>query len=254
MLQTLGIWASLGLGGLAGGFCCWFPILLTIWLIVDAQRSQRRLARTVAAATDEQKEEVLRLLAEAAPAKPTAFRLRPTDQSIDGDLTLICLPKELEKFPWAGRCVTVSRDEYGYTCSFVESPFERIAIRGCIYRLEGIPKRVTKKGRKVDVSYDPDLLKHSPELLAAVTKLYPESPGNFLAAILPKESPTDIQIGGSPSWLQSPEFPRCETCGRWMLLILQLSSADIFDKTSDTIYFFGCRLHPESTATVFQFT
>lgn len=35
------------------------------------------------------------------------------------------------------------------------------------------------------------------------------------------------RLGGEPTWIQSPDFPRCPQCARTMLFVLQLDSLDI---------------------------
>ena len=116
------------------------------------------------------------------------------------------------------------------------------------FQLEGVPRRVTKKGKERNVYDRRELLKYSSELKDLVTRLYPESPGGLLEQILPKETSGLGKIGGTPSWQQDPEFPRCEICGKYMVLIMELSEEAIAEKGDWVHYFFGCRTHPDSTA------
>lgn len=63
------------------------------------------------------------------------------------------------------------------------------------------------------------------------------------------ESPS--QLGGFPSWLQDPEFPKCVSCNETMKFIGQA----VHDDSSDTIFYaFICEQCPDIAATSVQYT
>lgn len=239
-------------GALFGCCFCILPALFFLTLFAIGILEGREVRRAVEKTSEEEKQELLRLADSLVPDKPNAVILEPTGERLDENLTLVRLPNGLVDYPWGGRCVSVAKRVKGAgwpECTFVDSEFDGIVIRGRIYRTRPVAQSTTKKGKTRNVYSSYQLLKAAPELNARLKRLYPREPAEFLDRIRPPSDGSESRIGGSAYWPQSPLFPKCAVCGKRMCLIVQFSPSDLGDMSDCMLYFFGCRTHPDSTQT-----
>jgi len=232
---------------IAACLCVGLPVVAILYFLVFSiqwKRERRLIAKIVASATEVQMEEIARLIESCGTETPTAAFLMATGESTPDKTTLIRLPTNIPQFPWGGRCVTLTNDEGNIpSLSFVESDFEGIVCLGKRYRTVGVPKKKTKTGKSKNIYDIERMLSASPQLVAALKELYPKSPQTLLVYLL-RTAPA--QIGGPPGWYQDPEVQKCPKCGRYMSLIVQIEDG------SAMVYLFGCRAHPDETATLYQ--
>lgn len=112
--------------------------------------------------------------------------------------------------------------------------------------------------------YDPArYIRLAPALRSALTALAPNREVDLLSYLLciGRDSfefdPIDqARIGGSPAWIQGPEFPTCSACKKRLRFIAQFpgSAVSAREHQSGTFYVFGCTTHPSDTRTVYQTT
>lgn len=76
-------------------------------------------------------------------------------------------------------------------------------------------------------------------------------------AMLSVDAFNRIQVGGSPQWIQGPETPRCDACGRPQTFIAQIGVAASEPlrraRPADVLYLFTCPTHRETVSCVGQF-
>jgi len=98
------------------------------------------------------------------------------------------------------------------------------------------------------------------ERLLAVCSKYPDGLLSYLLCAgrdsFEFEPVCQGRIGTSAAWVQGPAFQYCDRCKKRMLLIVQLPGTLLHRKAlhGATFYFFGCKDHPDRTATVSRFT
>ena len=106
-------------------------------------------------------------------------------------------------------------------------------------------------------------MKLNGELAVALRALCPRYPSELLAYLLSTGLATfefdginQARIGGTPAWIQDPEFPVCPQCGKRMKFILQLPGSLLHKKgfQEATFYLFGCKQHPENIQSVEQYS
>jgi hypothetical protein len=213
-------------------------------VLTKAFLDHRSLKRLVASVPKAQIDRIVGLIEECGTEQPAAAWLVPTEESAPDNAYVILLPEDLHEFPWGGRYVSLQQNELNQpSLVFTESILQTSVIKGQSYRTVRVP-RVLKKSGKAGSVYDiKRILTLSPSLEAAVREIHPVSPVDFLESLLK----SGTLIGGSPDWQQEPKFPKCDVCKKSMTLIVQTS-----DSSGAQVYLFGCRRHPDSTATLYQ--
>jgi hypothetical protein len=225
-------------------------------LLIGFNRKRLHILRCVRSASQEQLEGIYSLLErlQPEPSHRVLARTNCETPNLDG---LIPLPSSSS--PWSGRVIAV-RGGTKAVFEFVESAVTEPRLRGRILRVVPMPP-VTEAEWDNDATVLNRFVEEQPDLKAALSALCPQYPAELLQCLLSTETfeldPDDqVQLGGSPSWVQDEEYPSCDLCGRQMSLILQLPGTLLPGRTSPrgTFYFFGCLEHPDQTKTVAQFT
>jgi hypothetical protein len=136
-------------------------------------------------------------------------------------------------------------------------------LRGRAYRIVPVPRHLTNSGKARNQFSPAKYVTKNLPLLTALTDICPKYPAELLSYLLAAGAETfefdpvfQVRVGGSPSWVQSAEFPNCDECKERMDMILQIPGALLPGKAlpDGTFYFFGCARHPENTKTVSQFS
>jgi len=231
-------------------------------VLIRFNRKRLHIIRAAESATGEQLEQIYRMVEACGTEDCNGFVLGRTNETVGDSSCIVQVPAELGDFPWAGRSigVEVQRDVQFH---FVEGPGQGIRLLGRSYRAVAVP-RIRFKSGKTRNKFDPtQYLKDNAALRETLVAVCPEYPDELLSYLLcaGRQSfefePIDQgRIGTSAAWVQDPEFQYCDQCRTRMTLIIQLPGTLVHEKAfhSGTFYFFGCRDHPDRTATVAQFT
>jgi hypothetical protein len=146
--------------------------------------------------------------------------------------------------------------------AFVESTVPEPRLRGKIFRLVPMPPTTEDDWQNVGTVLV-KFVEENPQLKSTLAAICPNYPAQFLQYLLcpgvetfQLDSMDQVQLGGSPSWVQDEEFPLCGQCQKQMSLIVQAPGTLLPGKTipRGTFFFFGCVAHSEMTKTVTQFT
>jgi hypothetical protein len=226
-------------------------------LLIRFNRKRLRILRCARAASHEQLENIYSLLERLQPEWSGAVLAR-TNRAAPDQEGLIPLPSFLE--PWGGRVVAI-RNDREVVADFVPSSATEPRLSGRIFRLVPMPPTAEADWDNVGTVFS-RVVTEQPGLQAALSAVCPDYPAELLQCLL---SGTDtfeldpinqVQLSGSPVWVQDEECPSCDVCRRQMSLIVQLPGALLPERASPrgTFYFFGCSQHPEQTRTVAQFT
>jgi len=221
---------------------------------------RRKAAKAAAAATREQLDQIYSLL-EAAGGEPPAGGILVADSETSlGTESVISIPGHVLDFPWAGRAFEVHAAEKVeiLPCSHLVT---KTQLFGRTFRYVGVPRERTKSG-KVRNMFDPNrCLRASPDLKAAVERIYPDNSAELLSYLLCdgriEFDPIDqARVGTSPAWVQSPELRSCGKCKKRMVLVLQIPGSLLHQKRfrEGTFFLFGCRNHPDELVTVGQYS
>jgi hypothetical protein len=229
--------------------------------IVRFNRKRLHILRAAAAASTENLEAIYRRVEACGTEEHAGYVLAWTNEAVGDKSSIVEIPRDFVGFPWAGRAVA----------PFLQPrqplQFRFVASTGCGTRLSGrkfrpvrVPRIRLASGKERN-QFDPrKYLKDDPALRQELCKVCAEYPEELLAQLLcvGRESyefdPIDqARIGTSAAWIQGPEHPSCDQCGKKMRLIVQIPGALVDEDTyGGTFYFFGCEKHPDRTATVAQ--
>lgn len=228
---------------------------LTIWL-VRHNRKRLHIIRCVQAASAEQLERIYLMLERWQP-HPACFVLGRTNLTASPE-ALIPLPDFL--LPWSGRVVTLGS---GANVAFtvVDRPDATPQLAGKVFRAVPMPPTVEADWENVATALVRVVGEHS-ELRAALAEVCPAYPAETLQYLLSAGFETfeldpinQVQLGGTPAWIQDPEIPTCPVCARPMNFVLQVPGTLLEGAAPrGTYFFFGCVDHPDQLKTVAQFT
>jgi hypothetical protein len=230
-------------------------------VILRFNLKHRHIARCARAATPDQLDRVYASIEQIGTESPAGYMLvRALRPAPDADC-VVPLPNGLEEFPWGGKAVRIT---CGKDAEFrvVDEPGTEARLGGQTYRLVRVPRVQQKKSGKVRNVFAPErYIAQSPQLLATLREICPESPAELLSYLLMGNDSFEFdsidqgRVATSPSWLQGAEWQSCDVCKKRMALILQIPGIMITKQLSEgTCYFFGCVSHPEQTRWLTQFS
>ena len=236
-----------------------FVIALAVILILF-NRKRLQIIRCAKAATSWQLEAIYAQIDRLGTEVPSCAILARTNRhsAVDEDWA-IPVPPYVK--PWQDRVISA---DGGSNVAFQFSAIEASEpiLRGQIYRIVPVPRHLTKSGKARNQITPSKYVSSDPELRKALTAVCPAYPSELLSYLLAGGAETfefdpmfQARIGGSPSWVQDAEYPRCEECKEQMSLILQIPGAMLPGKKlpEGTFFFFGCERHPVNTKTLAQF-
>lgn len=214
-----------------------------------------------ARASEAQLEAIYRLVEASGTETPACCVLARTNRVAPDAAGIVALPEGLDEFPWGGRAVAVSSDP-DQPFGFVPSPTGATQLAGRVFRPVRIPRRRGRSGKVKNVLSPSRYLSGNEELVVALRQVCPKYPADLLSHLLLAGADTfefdpidQARVGGSPAWIQDPEWPKCDECGRSMALILQLPGSLLSPRPGrGTLYWFGCKQHLDSTKAVEQLT
>jgi hypothetical protein len=246
-------------------------------LLIRYNRKRLHILRCVRSASQEQLEAIYSLLERLQPEPSHRVLARTNREATEGDgltnqdgLILVppssspwtdqdgLIPVPSSSSPWSGRVIAV-RGGTEAVFDFVESAVTEPRLRGRIFRIVPMPPVTEADWDNVETVLS-RFVEEQPELKAALSALCPQYPAELLQCLLSAADTfaleDQIQLGGSPSWVQDAEYPSCDLCRQQMSLIVQLPGTLLPGRSSPrgTFYFFGCLEHPDQTKTVAQFT
>jgi hypothetical protein len=226
-------------------------------ILIRFNLKRRHIIHRASSAGDEQLEAVYALLDRLGP-EPACAVLARTNRPA-ADQALIPIPGFLK--PWDGRVVALGEGD-GPSFTFVESAATEASLRGKIFRTVPMPPIAEADWEDVSTALV-RFVEGDPPLKSALLAICPKYPAELLQYLLSAGLDTfeldpmhQVQLGGSPAWVQDEEFPSCAHCRKQMSLILQMPGTLLPGTTSPrgTFFFFGCSEHPEHTKMVAQFT
>jgi hypothetical protein len=255
--MTWSAWLTSAFGLLAGGAVTALAVVL-----VRFNLKRLHIARAAARATSEQLEQIYRTVEACGTEDCQGFVLAWTNETLDDSSCEVTIPAHLTDFPWAGRSIGV-RVERDVQFHFLGGAGQGIRLLGRKYRPVAVP-RIRLKSGKARNQFDPKrYLKGNPLLRETLWTVCPRYPDDLLSYLLCAatasfefEPINQGRIGTSAAWVQDPEHQQCDQCRKRMTLIIQLPGTLLHKKEFQrgTFYFFGCKSHPDRTATVAQFT
>lgn len=250
-------WVKTAFGVLAAGAVTALAIVL-----IRFNRKRLHIIRAAASATSEQLEEIYRTVEACGTEDSQGFVLGWTNETVDDSACEVSIPAQLTDFPWAGRSIGVEAQRE-VRFHFVDSRGRGIRLLGRKYRPVAVP-RIRLKSGKTRNQFDPKrCLKRNPLLREKLLAVCPRYPDDLLPYLLCagrssfEFEPIDQgRIGTTAAWVQDPEPQHCDRCRKRMMLIMQLPGTLLHKKAfhRGTFYLFGCKDHPDRTATVAQFT
>jgi hypothetical protein len=218
-------------------------------------RKRRYIIRCAAASTPEQLGRIYTCIETFCASSLGGYVLTRENAETDETRCLVPMPEDFSGFPWSGKVIEVTSSKQ-VEFHFVDAQVSTPTLLGRAYRIVPVPRH---KGRNI---FSPKrLIQNIPALhpaLSAVCPTYPEDLLSYLLCV-GRESfefePNDqARIGLAPAWMQYPEKPHCDQCGKHMRLILQLPGTVIHKDhfQNCTFYLFGCPDHPQQTKSVGQ--
>lgn len=189
------------------------------------------------------------------------------------------IPPELERSPLCGNLLVLFGKRGDVEClNYAAASPTRHSVQATAFtngverqlRTVRVP-RVPHGERRHRNVYDPNLLlKTVPGLAEIVARAasverigVDVEPSLVLSRALCPEATWDvdaftrIQVGGSPQWIQGPETPRCDACGRQQTFVAQIGVAASEPlrraRPADVLYLFTCPKHRETVSCVGQF-
>lgn len=222
------------------------------------------ILRCAANATAEQLETIYTCIDHLGAEPPTCAVLARTNRrQVETSEWRIHVPQFVES--WGGREIAVDlcSEPPGPTFRFSERRGTDIVLRGLEYRVIPVPRLATKNEKGRNQFSLAKYVAGNSQLMCALNAVCPAYPTELLGYLLASGAETfefdpmnQVKFGGSPSWVQDPEFPNCDQCGKRMTLIFQLPGTLLPEKPlpRGTFYFFGCTAHPVCTSTVGQYT
>ena len=230
--------------------------------LIRFNRKRLLVIRAAAAATDQQLEDVYRLVEACGTEAPSGFVLARTNDMRPDSASIVHLPSGLEDFPWGSRSIAVEA-EREVRLRVVDAAAQPTRLLGRRYRPVAVPRYAGKSGKVRNRFIPSQYVKGNAELraqLQSICPLYPEELLSYLLyagrASFEFEPIDQARIGATPAWVQDPEFQYCDSCQKRMALILQIPGTLVHENAYNgaTFYLFGCRQHADRTATVAQFT
>lgn len=235
-------------------------VILSVVFLNPHNRKRRHIIRCFEQATPEELETIYLQMHQLGAEAPRCALLARTNGRSGGlgDL-MIPVPSYVE--PWGGRVISV---ENGVEVTFKFSALgsQVPIVRGREYRVVPVLRQQTRSGKTRNRFSPKTYASKNPGLLLALKAVCPRYPADLLGYLVATGcdsfdcEPTDqVRIGGSPSWVQDPEFPKCGKCQKRMSLILQLPGSLLPGKAmpEGMFFFFGCVTHQEETNTNAQF-
>jgi len=232
-----------------------------LYFVIAFNVKRRQVAACAAEAGDDALERIYRLVEDLGDTPSTTFVLGKTNRSTPEVSSRISVPDELEEFAWKGRTYQIDADE-DVVFRRIDSPGGEARFMGKDYRPIAVPRSQTKSG-KFRNAFSPDkYYSASEDLRRALTALCPKYPMELLSYLVCSgrdsfefDAEMQARIGASIAWVQSPEFPNCDECGRRMTLILQVPGTMLHPKRfhEGVFYLFGCKQHPDETKSVVQY-
>ena len=233
-------------------------LILMAALLVPYNLKRRHIIGCARSASDAQLEAIYSWLDRNVPQPPACVVLARINRRANDDRWLIPIPSLVT--PWGGRVISANIDgDVSFT--LVESNVVEPQLRGKIFRLVPMPPTTDEDWQDVGTPLV-RFTKEHPQLQSALEGICPKHPAELLQYLLGAGAETfeldpmnQVQLGGSPAWVQDEEFPLCRECQRPMKLILQVPGTMLRKAMPrGTFFFFGCVEHPEQTRTVGQFT
>jgi hypothetical protein len=227
-------------------------------LLICYNRKRHYIIQRARAATEGQLETIYSRMDEAIGDTSSAV-LGRTNRHASGVDWLIPIPGYVK--PWAGRVISAIQGEE-VTFVFVASAALEPSLKGCVYRTVARPPITEVDEQNVATLLVRFVDEHS-TLKTALGAVCPEYPAQLLQYLLSVgvgsfelDPMNEIQLGGSPAWVQDEEFPICRQCEKQLTLILQVPGT-LLPGTAlprGTFFFFGCSEHADETKTVSQYT
>ncbi len=250
-------WPKIIFGAVGVGFAGWLAFVLVRFNI-----KRLRIIRVAATATDQQLEEIYRLVEAIGSERPNGFVLARLNR-VAGDFScIVAIPQQMRRFPWAGKSVAVQVDT-DVRFRLVDDHERKADFLGREYRLVALPRIRSKIGKIRNLFVPTTYARKNEVLREKLASICPEYPTELLSYLLCVGQETfgfepmrQGRIGTTPEWVQDPEFQYCDQCNKRMALIVQLPGRLLHKKAfqEGTFYFFGCKTHPDRTRTVAQFT
>lgn len=238
-------------------------VALVIPITISVRKEKLKMQKIISRAAStsaEQLEAIYNAIEKSGTEVPNAAifaRLHQTCASTD---VRIIIPDFIE--PWSGMAIDFTFDK-DVTLSLVKTAETSSSINGRQLRKVLVPRNRSKAG-KLKNTYSPnEYFKKIPEVASACEKICPEFPSELLGYLfnISREcyyhDPIDqIRIGGSPSWIQNPEYELCPICKKRMSHIAQIPSEILPThwKAIGDFYLMGCKKHPGQICTINQFT
>jgi hypothetical protein len=240
------------------------PLAIVLFLIAimtlatNLSRFNRKrlyIIRCAVASTPEQLERIYTCIETFGASSPGGYVLARGNAETDETRCLVPMPEDFPGFPWSGKVIEVTSSKQ-VKFHFVDAQVSTPTLLGRAYRLVPVPRR--KRG---NIFSPKRLIQNIPALhsaLSAICPTYPEDLLSYLLCVGISSFEFDpihqALIGVAPAWIQDPEKPHCDQCGKHMRLILQLPGTVIHKDhfQNCTFYLFGCPDHPQQTKSVEQ--
>ena len=176
------------------------------------------------------------------------------------DASAVSIPSDLRGFPWAGWSLHCVSDEQ-FELRKEAAPGGHSSLAGLRLRPMLIPRFKTKSGKARNAYAPSKYLQRSRRLGAQLAGICERYPGELLGHLLSladtfeHDDMDQVRIGGSPGWVQSPEFPSCRTCGHKARFVVQIPGHLLPSRRriSGTCYVFSCEHHPSEVELVVQY-
>jgi hypothetical protein len=227
-------------------------------LLVRFNRKRHHIIQCARAATEVQLETIYSCMDGAVGVTSSAV-LGRTNRHASGDNWLIPIPGYVK--PWGGQVISGKQGEE-VTFVLVESAALEPRLKGCVYRTVARPP-ITEDDEQNVATLLVRFVGEHPTLKTALSAVCPEYPAQLLQYLLGPgvesyelDPINEIQLGGSPAWVQDEEFPICRQCQKQLTLILQVPGT-LLPGTAvprGTFFFFGCSEHTDETKTIAQYT
>ncbi len=236
-------------------------IAYLIGSVIQFNLKRLHVIRCASDASEEVLEEIFRLIEGLGEMAPSAIVLGKTNRRASDRVNRVAIPDCLDEFPWKGRAYLIDADEDVHFRQIEASEREAL-FQGRIFRLVAVPRFRTKTGKLRNTFSPQRYFSASDELQRALIKSCPKYPMEMLSFLICSGSDSfefeplsQARIGASIEWVQSPEFPTCELCGRRMAIILQIPGTMLHPKRfhEGIFYLFGCRHHIDSTKSISQY-
>jgi hypothetical protein len=236
-------------------------VILAVVFLNPHNRKRRYIIRCAEDASPEQLEAIYHQIESCGGETPACAILARTNAR-SGGVEDLSIPVPPYVQPWAGRVISAEGGGIDLAFRFSSSRASPAIVRGKQYRIVPVLRQRTKSGKPRNQYSPKKYMSNNPDVLRPLQAVCSRYPAELLGYLLATGcdsfecEPTDqTRIGGSPSWVQDPEFPKCGVCQKSMSMILQLPGSLLPGKPSPEgmFFFFGCATHPEETKTDAQF-